>query len=162
MLFTKNQEEVEKLTKKLEGETDSKNHASIFNLRGEAYMKMAKYEDALKDFTSAIENDATNSNYFTNRSEVNQQLGEHKASREDYEKAIKLVVGDKSILYGCGGGNPFVEPISTLIRAAASSSPIHDQKAEAYRAIITPAAIMTAAIMPAAEPVDSSMSLTKK
>ena len=59
-------------------------------LLGSIYLKQAKTEDALIEFTTALELDERDVASYTNRGEVLLQMGEFDLALEDFKKAIEL------------------------------------------------------------------------
>ena len=58
--------------------------------RGTAYNKLKKYNNALQDYTKAIELDNSSAEVFSNRGDVYYILQDYDNAIEDYNKAIEL------------------------------------------------------------------------
>ncbi len=65
--------------------------ANVFSSRGQAKLVIDKdYQGAIEDFTHAIEFDPHDANSYVGRGIAYQKIGNTKAAREDFEKAVSL------------------------------------------------------------------------
>ena len=67
---------------------DSNASSNLYALRGEAYMQMGDYQNALNDFDSAIEVDGMNAVAFYDRSLLNTRLENYEAALNDINNAL--------------------------------------------------------------------------
>ena len=67
---------------------DSNANANVYTLRGEAYMQMGDYQNALNDFNSAIEVDGMNAVAFYDRALLNSRLENFEAAMNDINNAL--------------------------------------------------------------------------
>ena len=67
---------------------DSNAGANVYTLRGEAYMQMGDYQNALNDFDSAIEVDGMNAVAFYDRALLNMRLENYEAAMNDINNAL--------------------------------------------------------------------------
>jgi len=65
-------------------------YAGSYNNRGIAYAKLNKYEQAIEDFSKAIELDPDFAEAYNNRGLSYAELNEHEQAIKDYDKAIEL------------------------------------------------------------------------
>ena len=72
----------------LNAAVDSNANASVYTLRGEAYMQIGNYQNALSDFDSAIEVDGMNAVAFYDRSLLNTRLENYEAALNDINNAL--------------------------------------------------------------------------
>ncbi len=68
--------------------------AGPYNNRGYAYRALGKYEEAIKDFTRAIEIDPYYRGAYNNRAYSFQILGDYDRAVSDFTRALKLMPGD--------------------------------------------------------------------
>jgi tetratricopeptide (TPR) repeat protein len=64
--------------------------ADPYYVRGEAYLELKKYPEAVADFTKAIELDPKNVIAYDNRGKAYKALGKTKEAEEDFAKAKAL------------------------------------------------------------------------
>jgi tetratricopeptide (TPR) repeat protein len=64
--------------------------AQDYNNRGYTYIRLERYEDALSDFTHAIDLDSGNAIHFLSRSIAHYRLGHHEEAFADSNRAIEL------------------------------------------------------------------------
>lgn len=67
---------------------DSNANSNVYALRGEVYMQMGNYQNALEDFNSAIESDGMNAVAFYDRSLLNTRLENYEAALGDINNAL--------------------------------------------------------------------------
>jgi tetratricopeptide (TPR) repeat protein len=65
--------------------------ASIYLLRGEAYMRAGRFSDALSDYNCCALMASGDPRSYIGRAEAYEQLGEHKKALADYERAQKCL-----------------------------------------------------------------------
>jgi len=65
-------------------------YAPSFNGRGLVWDRFFNFEEAIKDFSSAINLDAQNAVYWHNRACCYRNMGEMQKSLEDFDRAISL------------------------------------------------------------------------
>ena len=58
--------------------------------RGNSYFELSKYENAIKDYTEAINRDVNNPEYYDNRGRAYYESGKSKEALNDFNKAIDL------------------------------------------------------------------------
>jgi len=80
--------DIEEAIYDLNAAIDSNANASVYTLRGEAYMQMGDYQNALNDFDSAIEIDGMNSIAFFDRALLNMRLENYDAALVDINNAL--------------------------------------------------------------------------
>lgn len=91
LIKNNNQEAIKNLSEALSvGSMPIYTKASIFNDRAIAYSREKKYELALKDFNSAIEQFPEYAIAYNNRGLLLQRLGYYKEALEDFNRAIAL------------------------------------------------------------------------
>jgi len=64
--------------------------ATALNNRGVAYARKQKTEEALNDYTEAINHNSTNATYFANRGNIWERTGNVQKAIEDFGKALDL------------------------------------------------------------------------
>lgn len=80
--------------------------ARIFFERGNAYTQIGNFEDAVKDFTEAINSDPQFADAYYSRGRVLGRLGKHEQAIDDFTKAISLnpenanAYADRGAAYG--------------------------------------------------------------
>jgi tetratricopeptide (TPR) repeat protein len=130
---------------------DSNANASVYTLRGEAYMQMGDYQNALNDFNSAIEVDGMNAVAFYDRSLLNTRLENYEAALSDVNNALAaqsmkpMDVLSMRDLYAKRGQlnlwlknwqGAIADYTNSLARAEGSvSADVYAERAEAYTAV---------------------------
>jgi tetratricopeptide (TPR) repeat protein len=77
--------------------------------RGSAYLQAGDYEDAVKDFTNAIDNDPNFADAYYSRGRALGRIGKHEQAIADFTKTIALnpgnanVFADRGVAYGSLG-----------------------------------------------------------
>ena len=72
----------------LNGAIESNANSNVYALRGEAYMQMGNYQQALEDFNSAVEMDGVNPVAFYDRYLLNTRLENYDAALNDINNAL--------------------------------------------------------------------------
>ena len=68
---------------------DSTNASSFFG-RGSSYSRQGDYDNAIKDYTRAIEINPSNSTYYNNRGVIYELALDYKSAIRDYSDAIRF------------------------------------------------------------------------
>ena len=76
--------------RKNKGEISIEDAAKIFSSRGLAYMGLDRPDDALSDFSNAIDLDEKNPEYYLHRARLYADLKQYRKARTDFDEAIKL------------------------------------------------------------------------
>jgi len=66
------------------------NQATAYQVRGLVYSEQRSFENALDNFSRAIELDETNARFYMNRANANRDLGNYAEAMIDYDYAIEL------------------------------------------------------------------------
>ncbi|WP_314295614.1 tetratricopeptide repeat protein, partial [Fusobacterium periodonticum] len=74
------------------------NNASYYFVRGYAYGKLEKYQEAIKDYDKAIELNPNNASYYFVRGYAYGELEKYQEAIKDYDKAIELNPNYKSAI----------------------------------------------------------------
>ena len=130
---------------------DANANASIYTLRGEAYMQIGDYQNALSDFDSAIKIDGMNAVAFYDRALLNMRLENYDAALTDVNNALAaqsmkpMDVLSMRDLYAKRGQlnlwmknwqGAIADYTNSLARAEGSvSADVYAERAEAYTAI---------------------------
>lgn len=69
---------------------EERNKAEEFKNKGNIHMKNSEYNEAVKEYTNAIELNPNNAIYFCNRAAAYSKLEQHTAAIEDCKQAITL------------------------------------------------------------------------
>jgi tetratricopeptide (TPR) repeat protein len=75
-------------------------------LRGLLYVKMRKYEEAIRDFTEVVKLDPAASDALCNRGSAELQLGRIDLALADFDAGLKMKPGDPDVL--CNNGLAFL------------------------------------------------------
>ena len=80
--------DIEAAIVELNAAVDSNANSNVYTLRGEAYMQMGNYQNALTDFDAAIEADGMNAVAFYDRSLLNTRLENYDVALSDINNAL--------------------------------------------------------------------------
>ncbi len=69
------------------------NRAVAFDKRGNIHLNAGNNQAAFDDYNRAIQDNATNADYFVNRGAANQRLGNYPVAIQDYTEALRLKPG---------------------------------------------------------------------
>lgn len=130
---------------------DANASASVYTLRGEAYMQIGDYQNALNDFNAALEVDGVNAVAFYDRALLNMRLENYDAALTDVNNALAaqsmkpMDVLSMRDLYAKRGQlnlwmknwqGAIADYTNSLARAEGSvSADVYAERAEAYTAI---------------------------
>lgn len=130
---------------------DANASASVYTLRGEAYMQMGDYQKALSDFDSALEVDGMNAVAFYDRALLNMRLENYEAALTDVNNALAAqsmkpmdVLSMRDLYAKRGQLNLWLKNwqgavadyTNSLARAEGSvSADVYAERAEAYTAL---------------------------
>ena len=64
--------------------------AEAYNNRGNVYVLLGKYEQALKDYDEAVKLDPKNARIYANRGVAKLRQGKNEEAQQDFKKAIEL------------------------------------------------------------------------
>ena len=98
---------------------------------GDVDVSMGNYDEAIKDYTKAINYKPSDPDGYIGRAYVYQKMGNHERAIEDYTKAIGLVPGDSNLYFARGSAFELLGNNDQSIRDYQRAAALGNEKARA-------------------------------